>query len=249
MDLGFDMEQLALRIEMMLPGFQVAMRPQTAVSVIGLLQLALRHPGIREKPNVKDSGEMVAQFLIDQVRQRDAQVADLLELGWRPENDRTDQEWEAAAGEQDEVTDLTVEIGVEAVAPYRVQLELGDMEYFMSPVNALELGNGLAQAADEQFQRLNQHSPKEMKRAQDAISSARYYQAMAVIDRHALMLALAADRLAEHSDQSADEWLADLAEQALERSHGMDETEYERLLSRTARALGSDWQPNPPDEL
>lgn len=74
---------------------EVAIEPFRAYCLVGLLQLALRHPGLADTPHAAAVGRSMAENLITALGAIDPAIAQMLDTGWTSEFDMTAAEFEA----------------------------------------------------------------------------------------------------------------------------------------------------------
>lgn len=90
-----DLEQIGKALETAEP-LQPVLSAYRAYVLVGLIQLALRHPMMIDgsRPSAQIGYEMAAS-LIEQLRLIDPLIADSLEMGWYPALDQTNAEFSA----------------------------------------------------------------------------------------------------------------------------------------------------------
>lgn len=90
-----NLEAIAQKLEAAQP-IEIGIKPFRAFSLVGLLQLALRHPALtdRDKHPSAAIGEDIARRLQVKLGEIDPTIAQVLEEGWNPSLDMTDLEYE-----------------------------------------------------------------------------------------------------------------------------------------------------------
>ena len=77
--------------------------PERAFVLVGLLQLALRHPGLADTKKAQLVGREMAQRLQQRLGEIDPAIGLILEQGWHPEWDMSKEEFDRYMDSPDEL--------------------------------------------------------------------------------------------------------------------------------------------------